>query len=118
MNSNKLEQWKARKKELNFKYDDIARLSNIPKGTIQNIFAGYIPNPRIDTVQAIERALGLSEWSADEKAEGVGEHAVNLSADEWEWLELRSEVLEVGGQEMLATIIELLRTMIKTNKKK
>lgn len=110
--------WRAQKNKLKLKYDEIAERSNIPKGTIQNIFAGYIPNPRIDTVQAIERALGLSEWSADEKAEGVGEHAVNLSADEWEWLELRSEVLEVGGQEMLATIIELLRTMIKTNKKK
>ena len=110
--------WRAQKNKLKLKYDEIAERSNIPKGTIQNIFAGYIPNPRIDTVQAIERALGLSEWSADEKAEGVGEHAVNLSADEWEWLELRSDIIEVGGQEMLATIIELLRTMIKTNKKK
>ena len=40
---------------------DIAQKANLPKGTVQNIFCGYIPNPRIDTVQAIERALGLDE---------------------------------------------------------
>lgn len=56
----KLELWKQQKKRLGLKYDDIAAMSNIPKGTIQNIFAGYIDNPRIDTVQAIEKALGLS----------------------------------------------------------
>lgn len=99
-------------------YEELSAKSQIPIGTLKSIFSGRTPNPRIDTVNAINRALGLSEWSADEKAEGVGEHAVNLSADEWEWLELRSDIIEVGGQEMLATIIELLRTMIKTNKKK
>lgn len=97
---------------------ELAKKANLPQGTVEKVLFGIVKHPRIDTMEAIERALGLSEWSADEKAEGVGEHAVNLSADEWEWLELRSEVLEVGGQEMLATIIELLRTMIKTNKKK
>ena len=99
-------------------YEELSAKSQIPIGTLKSIFSGRTPNPRIDTVNAINRALGLSEWSADEKAEGVGEHAVNLSADEWEWLELRSDIIEVGGQEMLATIIKLLRTMIKTNKKK
>lgn len=115
-----IESWKRRKKELKWTHDDLARESGVARRTIAGIFSGdpRYASPTKNTMEAIERALGLSEWSADEKAEGVGEHAVNLSADEWEWLELRSEVLEVGGQEMLATIIELLRTMIKTNKKK
>ena len=39
----------------------IAEKANLPKGTVQNIFCGYIPNPRIDTVKAIEHALGLDE---------------------------------------------------------
>ena len=74
----RLELWKEQKRKLKLKYDDIAALSNIPKGTIQNIFAGYIDNPRIDTVQAIERALGLSEWSAEEKAPPVTDEVKEL----------------------------------------
>lgn len=54
-----LELWKRVKKEKKLTIAHIAELANLPKGTVQNIFCGYIPNPRIDTVQAIERALGL-----------------------------------------------------------
>ena len=116
----RLELWKEQKQKLKLKYDDIAERSNIPKGTIQNIFAGYIDNPRIDTVQAIERALGLNklEWTDEEKAQGVGSHSVKLSADEWEWLELRSELLEAGGQEYLDTITTLLQKSAEISKKK
>ena len=108
-------------KKNSYQYAYIAERSNIPKGTIQNIFAGYIDNPRIDTVQAIERALGLSkepEWTDEDKAEGVGSHSVKLSADEWEWLELRSELLEAGGQEYLDTITTLLQKSAEISKKK
>lgn len=56
-----LELWKKTKKEKKMTISDIAQKANLPKGTVQNIFCGYIPNPRIDTVQAIERALGLDE---------------------------------------------------------
>lgn len=55
-----LELWKKVKKEKKLKIADIASAANLPKGTVQNIFCGYIPHPRIDTVQAIERALGLN----------------------------------------------------------
>ena len=117
----RLELWKEQKQKLKLKYDDIAERSNIPKGTIQNIFAGYIDNHRIDTVQAIERALGLNkelEWTDEDKTEGVGSHSVKLSADEWEWLELRSELLEAGGQEYLDTITTLLQKSAEISKKK
>ena len=108
-------------KKNSYQYAYIAERSNIPKGTIQNIFAGYINNPRIDTVQAIERALDLNkepEWTDEEKAQGVGSHSVKLSADEWEWLELRSELLEAGGQEYLDTITTLLQKSAEISKKK
>lgn len=110
--------WRAQKDKLKLKYDEIAERSNIPKGTIQNIFAGYIDNPRIDTVQAIERALGLSEWSAEEKAEGVGNHAVELNGDELEWLELRSEILRVYGSDYLATLVAMLKKLTEISQKK
>lgn len=56
-----LEKWKAAKKEQKLTIAEIAKKANLPKGTVQNIFCGYIPNPRIDTVKAIEHALGLDE---------------------------------------------------------
>lgn len=54
-----LEYWKKVKKEKRMTMKDIAEKSGIPKGTIQNIFAGYVPTPRVDTVEAIEHALEL-----------------------------------------------------------
>ena len=114
----RLEIWKEQKRKLKLKYDDIAERSNIPKGTIQNIFAGYIPNPRIDTVQAIERALGLTEWTAEEKELGVGRHPTYLSEEETEWLELRSEILRVFGQDYLNALSASLQKHTQINSKK
>ena len=67
-----LELWKQVKKEKKLTIADIASKANLPKGTVQNIFCGYIPNPRTDTVDAIEKALGLNvgtptDISEDEK---------------------------------------------------
>ena len=54
-----LELWKKVKKEKQMTIEQIAKAANLPKGTVQNIFCGYVPNPRTDTVEAIERALGI-----------------------------------------------------------
>lgn len=51
--------WKQTKKERGLTYQDIARDSGLPLGTIKNIFAGYTPDPRESTIMAIERALGV-----------------------------------------------------------
>ena len=58
-----LELWKAVKKQKKMTIEEIAQKANLPKGSVQNIFAGYVPNPRVDTVEAIERALGINEKS-------------------------------------------------------
>lgn len=54
--------WKEAKKSRNLTIADIAERAGLPKGTVQNIFAGYVPNPRLDTVRAIERALELDRY--------------------------------------------------------
>lgn len=54
-----LELWKKVKKEKQMTIEQIAKAANLPKGTVQNIFCGYVPNPRTDTVESIERALGI-----------------------------------------------------------
>ena len=43
---------------------ELAQKSQIPLQTIRKILSGITPNPRIDTVQAIEKALGLQNEKA------------------------------------------------------
>lgn len=112
-----IELWKKRKKELNWSHDDLARESGVSRRTIAGIFAGDErgQNPTIETVQAIERALGLERptWTKEERALGVGEHSTVLSQEEWEWLELRSELLETMGEDYLTALIKMLEEIIK-----
>lgn len=66
-----LELWKKIKKEKKLTIEQIAKAANLPKGSVQNIFCGYVPNPRTDTVEAIERALGINEKGSPAEQESV-----------------------------------------------
>lgn len=55
-----LEKWKKAKKEKHLSYDDLAAMTGYSRSTITNIFCGYIEYPRFETIQAIERALGIT----------------------------------------------------------
>lgn len=66
-----LELWKKIKKEKKLTIEQIAKAANLPKGSVQNIFCGYVPNPRSDTVEAIERALGINEKSSPAEQESM-----------------------------------------------
>ena len=39
--------------------------------TLKNIFGGFTPHPRSDTVEAIERALGINEKSSPAEQESL-----------------------------------------------
>ena len=54
-----LDLWKQRKKELNLSLMDISKETEISISTLKDIFRGATSDPRIETVQRIERALGL-----------------------------------------------------------
>ena len=54
-----------------------------------------------------------AQWTEEEKALGVGAHGTKLSEEEWDWLELRSEIINAKGEKELAAIITLIRTLIK-----
>lgn len=58
-----LEFYKTRKKELKLTNKKISNISGIPLRTVEDFFRGAYQNPRIDTVEAIERALGLNVQS-------------------------------------------------------
>lgn len=97
-------------------YEELSSRSRIPIGTIKSVFSGRTPNPRLDTMQAIEEALGLTkplEWTDEEKALGVGRYPTYLSEEETEWLELRSEVLRVHGEEYLKTLVTMIKAIVE-----
>ena len=107
---------KQAKKEKRLTYEQLSKISGVPISTIYDMFRGVTTAPRIDTVQAIEKALGVPpslEWTNEEMAEGVGRHPTYLSDDEVEWLELRSELLRCKGQEYLNALILLINGIIK-----
>ena len=112
-----IEKMKQAKKAKGLSYDDLARLTGYSRSTITNIFCGYIDLPRHETVKALEAALDLNtaplQWTEEEKAAGVGAHGVQLSSDEWDWLELRSEIISAKGEKELNAIISLIRGLIK-----
>ena len=56
----KIEIMKKRRREINMTYEELSQKSGIPLRTLENIFHGITKNPRIDTMQAIETALGLT----------------------------------------------------------
>lgn len=64
-----LELWQKRRKELSLTYDDLAKLSGVSKRTVAGIFGGdyQYRSPTLNTVQAIEKALGISETNALQK---------------------------------------------------
>lgn len=53
-------QIKAFMRERKITYKDLSEKSGISLKTLEAIFAGYVQNPRIDTILAIQEALGLS----------------------------------------------------------
>lgn len=56
-----IQKWKIAKKKKGLSYDDIAKITGYSRSTITNIFCGYIEFPRYETIQAIERALDITE---------------------------------------------------------
>ena len=110
---------KKAKKEKKITYEKLSELSGVPISTIYDLFRGVTNAPRIDTVEALEKALGLNqppiEWTAADQAQGVGKHPIYLSEAETEWLELRSEILRIHGEQYLNTLIATLNALTKNN---
>lgn len=112
-----IERLKQRKKELGWTHEELAERSGVSRTTIARLFSGNpeYPSPTYNTVEAIAKAMGLDRptWTEEERALGVGEHSTVLSQEEWEWLELRSGLLETMGEDYLTALIKMLEEIIK-----
>ena len=74
--------------------------------------------PRYETIQALERALGLSpEWTPEEIAQGVGNHAVVLSDEDSYRLDVLARAEEILGKPYVDGVIQLLEFNMQSTKK-
>lgn len=111
----------AERKKRGLSIKELAELATLPQSTVEKILFGVVKNPRMDTLEAIERALGLdkgAEWTDEEKALGVGNHPVKISDDEYKWLELRSELIRVMGEDYVKATESLFQTIIEKKDEK
>lgn len=86
-----IKQIKSIMKSQGITYDDLSSMSNIPLNTIKNIFRGKTQNPRIDTMQAIEKALGLDR-----------ETVADISVEERDFIEVFRQLTEEEKKEFFS----------------
>lgn len=114
-----IEMLKKAKKERNMTYEQLSKMSNIPLSTIYDIFRGVTTAPRIDTIQAIERALGLAPtFTEEERALGLSEnHLIALSDDDRELIHLFAEAEDELGKAYVKAVKQMVRLQIDSKDK-
>ena len=93
-----IDKLKQAKKDLGYTYKDISKLSGVPLRTIEDMFAERT-NPRIDTVEAIEKVLGI------ERTGNVLQQEKSLSENEQALIELFNKV-PTDKQALVLSMIE------------
>jgi len=88
------------KKKQGLTNEDLAKMSGVPKGTIDKITSGVTKDPKLETVKAIARALGctIDDFSDFKPVR-------NLSAEEWEHVK-KYRSLDDHGRETVDYIME------------
>lgn len=97
-------------------YENLSNKSGIPIGTLKNIFSKCLINPRLDTMQAIERALGLStsNFTDEDYANGVTDKArIEVNTRQYEWIELGDEIIKTKGEEYYNALCDMIQAAIK-----
>ena len=111
---------KAHMKANKITYDELATRSGLSISTIKKIFSGISQYPRVDTMQAIERALGLAPaFTEEEKALGLSDsHAVVLSDKDRRRFHVLAFADEILGEEFVDAQINLLEIAATAKVKK
>lgn len=111
-----IEALKKAKKLHKLTLDELAARSGVAKRTIEDIFQGKTKNPRVDTMQALERALGLAPTFTDEeRALGLSDsHLIALSDDDRELINLFAEAEEKLGKAYVRGVKQMVRLAIDT----
>lgn len=109
-----LAKWKEQKKKLHLTFEDLAEQTKISRRQLQYLFQGEIDNPRVETVEAIERALGLSpQFTEEELAQGVGNHPIVLSDRASNWLSTLYRADEVLGEDYVDAVMDMVNINVE-----
>lgn len=105
-----IERLKQAKKACGLTYEELSKNSGVPISTLYDIFRGITLAPRIDTVQAIEKALGLSnDITTEEYAAGWRNTAtVQITPDEDDILDKYRELKQILGEKKGADLVKSL----------
>ena len=95
-----LELWTAQKKKLKLTLSDIASKTKISISAVKDIFRGATTDPRMETIQAIERVLGLTTEETQKSPQD------ELSEGEKMLLDLFNRVPE-DKQELVVQMIQV-----------
>ena len=79
-----IELWKNKKKELNLTFDELSDITGISRRQLLYLFNGNAKNPGVDTVQRIEKALGIAEQppTMSEQEKQLSDLIMQLTEDE------------------------------------
>lgn len=114
-----VEYLKAKRKELKITFEELSSKSGIPLRTLENIFHGITINPRIDTMQAIERALGLAPtFTAEEQAQGAVNSPTVLSDRDLHTLGIINRAEDVLGVDYVDAYLTAIDIAVEQKLKK
>lgn len=104
------------RKNAGLSIEELSNRANLPKSTVEKILFGVVKHPRIDTMQAIERALGLAPtFTEEERALGLSDnHPIALSDDDRELINLFAEAEETLGKAYVRGVKQMVRLAIDT----
>ena len=111
---------KAHLKTIGMTYETLSERSGIPLNTLKNIFRGKTKNPRIDTMQAIEDALGLSPTQLTEEDKTLGiipEYKEVLAPDEVELLDAYRAIKGEKGEQAAHAMKTLMKAYLNEKNK-
>lgn len=102
-------------------YEKLAEMTGLSVSTITKIFGGFAKYPRIDTMEAIESALGLDKnnqiISSDERSAGWSDTAkVSVTPIEFDMLQVFREVGKKYGEESQRAVISMLENTLGLKK--
>lgn len=64
-----VEQLNKIRKLQNLSVEEVAKKANLPKSTVEKVLFGIVKHPRIDTMEAIEKALGITSDKNEQENE-------------------------------------------------
>ena len=87
---------------------------NEPTANYLVLLANYF-DVSIDYLLGLEDDAEIKpvEFTAQDQALGVGNHSTKLSAEEWNWIELLSELQRVKGKKAVTAVTTMIKNLIE-----